>query len=326
MKSLSLALRLGGALLLLSSFCPTQALAQNPYILAPKAALSTFQINPASLIGGKSAVGTLTLDNPAPAGGATVTITSNNLAVQPTRSVRIAAGTKTLPVPINTALVKSDVAAILSATYNGVTKTAALAVHPTPAVLINLSADAQEAVGGTGSHTGTVLLNGKAAAGGAVITLHSDNSAVTMPSSVTVPAGQTSANFSFTPNIVAHGVSVTLTAALNGVLRPAHFIVRPVDPTPLTVALFAADVYAGETGYLSITLSRLSTDPVVVTLTVDDPAALSLSTQETIPPGYDNLQIPYHAAMVTKTVAVNISASIPGSSNATGIVIYAPNL
>src|SRR5262249_50281853 len=56
------------------------------------AVLSTLSLNPASLAGGKSSIGTVTLTGPAPAGGAVVALSSDNAIVPGLEGVYSAAG------------------------------------------------------------------------------------------------------------------------------------------------------------------------------------------------------------------------------------------
>ncbi len=323
MKHAHITLQTCAVLLLLGSAGAVLADSPRP-AAAVRPTLTNFQMLPASVIGGKPIVGTLTLNNPAPNGGAIITLLSNNKAVQPVRSVSIPAGMKTVNFPINTFPVLSDANATLSAAYQGVTRTASLAVHPVAASLLGVYTDAQEGTGGGGAFHGTVLLSAKAPAGGAVIALESSSAALTVPATVTVPAGNTSVIFTVTPNTVEKDTQVNLTATYNNVSRSSRFIVRAQNIQPLALSLFAEDVMGGDTGYLNIVLSGVATQPVVVTITSDNSFLLSVSRMEIIPVGYDGLQIPFHTASVTKNVAVNVSARITGSSSSTSITVFAP--
>ena len=311
------------ALLLLSGVRAAPAQAQRP-LLMPKAVLTNFQLTPTSVVGGKSSVGTLTLNNPAPAGGAVITLISNNKAAQPARSIAIQAGMRSVNFSINTYSVQSDASATLSASYQGVTRTASLAIHPAPVGLLGVYTDAQEGVGGAGIYRGTVLLNAKAPVGGVVVTLASSNAALSVPASVTVLAGNNSAYFEVTPNTVERDIVSTLSAAYNGINKSSRFIVRANVVQPFSLHMYAEDVQAGDIGYVNIVLSGTAAQNVIVTITSDDPSVLSVSHMEVIPAGYDSILIPFHTASVAKSVAVNINARIDGSSSSTSVTLFAP--
>ena len=85
----------------------------------------------------------------------------------------------------------------VTATYGSATQAATLAVAPVPVVatLASVSLNPASVVGGASS-TGTVTLSSAAPAGGAVVALASSNmsAAPTVPGSVTVAAGATTAD------------------------------------------------------------------------------------------------------------------------------------
>ena len=91
--------------------------------------VSSLSLNPSTLIGGNTSQATVTLNGQAPAGGATVTLTSSNpsAAVVPT-SITIASGSTSGTFTINTSLVTVSTQATITATYNGST-TATLVVN-----------------------------------------------------------------------------------------------------------------------------------------------------------------------------------------------------
>lgn len=71
-------------------------------------------------------------------------------------------------------------------------------------------------VTGGGTVQGTVLLSEPAPAGGAVVALSSNSSAVAVPATVTVPASDTSANCTISTSAVAANQTATITATSSG--------------------------------------------------------------------------------------------------------------
>ena len=87
---------------------------------------------------------------------------------------------------------------------------------------------------------GTVTLNQPAPAGGAVIALSaSDPRAAKVPSTVTVPAGQSSATFQVQGSGVSAATVVTLTATYNGGSATTTVTVAPGDKVTITSAKFS---------------------------------------------------------------------------------------
>lgn len=119
----------------------------------------------------------------------------------------------------------------------------AVRVHagaPGPASLSAVSVSPSTVTGGSPS-TGTVALTAAAPAGGALVSLASSNtSAATVPATVTVAAGATSANFTVTTQTVAASTPVTISATYSGVTKNTTLTVNP-QATGDTVAIQRAE-------------------------------------------------------------------------------------
>jgi hypothetical protein len=110
-----------------------------------------------------------------------------------------------------------------------VTVTAA-APDPTPVTLSAVALSATSVVGGN-SVQGTVRLSAAATAA-TVVTLASSNAAATVPASVTVGAGASSANFTVNTATVSAITSATISGTLNGITRSATLTINPVAAPP----------------------------------------------------------------------------------------------
>ena len=99
---------------------PTPAPAPSP---APSSSrLLSLVIVPLSQTGGEPVTGSVTLDGPAPDGGAVITLASNNQDARPPASVNVSAGNRTATVTIPTASVSKDTEVSITASYGGVSK------------------------------------------------------------------------------------------------------------------------------------------------------------------------------------------------------------
>src|SRR5262249_19442290 len=94
--------------------------------------LSAVSLSPASVVGGTSSTGTVTLSAAAPAGGALVSLSSNSGAasVPAAASVTVPAGATAASFTITTTSVTAATAATISAVFGGVTRTSTLTVNP----------------------------------------------------------------------------------------------------------------------------------------------------------------------------------------------------
>ena len=90
-------------------------------------------LSPSSVNGGNSAQATVTLSDPAPAGGATVTLASSNTsAASVPSSVSVPAGASSATFVVTTRPVAATASVTISASYAGTARDAALTVSPAP--------------------------------------------------------------------------------------------------------------------------------------------------------------------------------------------------
>src|SRR5215211_753601 len=117
---------------------------------------------------------------------------------------------------------------------------------PGSAALSALTLSPTKVVGGN-SVQGVVTLTSGAPSGGAIVTLSSSNTAAaTVPASVTVAAGATSATFTIPTQTVAASTSVTISAAYGGVSKTATLTVAAQSsPTTDTLSVQLAEYSSG---------------------------------------------------------------------------------
>jgi O-glycosyl hydrolase len=101
-----------------------------PLTVNPAPIVSSLAVNPTSVVGGNSALGTVTLSTAAPASGAVVNLTTSNpVAAAVPANVSIAGGATTASFTVSTSPVASTTAVTSSASYGGATATATLSVQ-----------------------------------------------------------------------------------------------------------------------------------------------------------------------------------------------------
>jgi hypothetical protein len=101
----------------------------------------------------------------------------------------------------------------------------AIQLNVTPPALQSIAVAPTSVLGGAPA-TGTVRLTGPAPAGGVVVKLSSNNGVATVPATVLVPEGATSANFPVTTRRTSVKKKVTLTGRLRGVNKSVQLTVR----------------------------------------------------------------------------------------------------
>jgi RHS repeat-associated protein len=169
-------------------------------------------IAPTSVTGGQTATGTVTLTS-APSSDTTVALSSDNsaLATVPP-SVLVASGTTSATFAVTTSAPQVSAVVTLRASLPGTQQSGSLTVRSTNLELDTVTIFPTNAVGGRMHPTGMVTLTGPAPAGGAVVTLtSSDTTAAIVPTSITVPAGQSAAEFVVTTGSVGTPTNVSVT-------------------------------------------------------------------------------------------------------------------
>jgi hypothetical protein len=186
-------------------------------------------LSAASVTGGTSVSGTITLANAAPVTGAVVTVASSGTAfASVTSPITIPSGQTTGTFTITTFAVTSQHVVTITVTDGTVgSATATLAVNPpTTGTLQSLSISPAQ-VAAKGVATGTVALSGPAQFGGQVVALKSSNSLVaSVNSSVTIAQGSTSATFTITASSPATTQIVTITATAGSISQTATLTVQ----------------------------------------------------------------------------------------------------
>ncbi|HMF77538.1 MAG TPA: hypothetical protein VK604_17910 [Bryobacteraceae bacterium] len=232
---------------------------------------ASVSLNPASVAGGSSSTGTVTLTGAAPAGGASISLSSDNSAATVPSSVTVPAGGTSATFTVATTAVGAPATATIIASYNSADRTAALTITA-PTALSTVSLNPTSVVRGTSS-TGTVTLGSAAPTGGISVALSSNNAAATVPASVTVAAGSTTANFTVTTTAGATAATATITATYSGVSKTAA-LTMTVATALSTVSLNPASVVRGTSSTGTVTLSSAApTGGIAVALSSNNTAA-----------------------------------------------------
>ena len=279
-------------------------------------ALTGVSVSPSSVTGGTSAQGTATIGGPAPAGGAVVLLGSNSAAATVPASVTIASGSTSAIFAIATSAVAASAQATISASYGGATRTATLTVLPAP--LTGVSVSPASVIGGTGAQ-GTATLGGPAPAGGASVLLGSNSAAATVPASVTIAAGATSATFAVASHTVAASTPATLTASYGGTSKTATLTVLPAPLTGVSVA--PASVTGGTSAVGTATLGGPAPTGGAVVLLSSNVAAATVPASVTITAGATSATFAVATSTVTASTQATISASYGGTNKTATLTV-----
>jgi hypothetical protein len=271
-------------------------------------------LDPATVTGGASSQGTVTLSGRAPAGGIEVTLSSANTDVATVpQTVTVAADQTSATFEVKTIPVPQTTEVAITATRAGVSRPQRLRVEtPLPTAV---ALDPATVTGGASSQ-GTVTLSGRAPAGGIEINLSSDTPAVaTVPRAVRVLADQTSATFEVKTGTVTQITEVVITARRAGVSQqqPPQQPLR-VTPAPVTLDL------------LRLSSTRVSVgDSVTGTVTLSGPAptggiTVTLSSSNT---NVARVPVPPTVTVRAGQSSENFQVTTVGASGPLGVTITA---
>lgn len=207
--------------------------------------ISSVTLSPGTVVGGSN-IGvrvTVNLSAGAPTEGATIMLASSNPSiVNVPRTVRTNfSGQTSAFADVAAATVSAPTQVTITATYGSSSQSAILTVTPpsTPApTLSSLTLNPSSITGGS-SIQGTATLSAPATTATS-INLSSSSALASVPASVTVAAGTSSASFTVATTSVASPASVTISATLNAASRTATLTLNPASAPADTVSITLA--------------------------------------------------------------------------------------
>lgn len=167
-----------------------------------------------------------------------VSLKSNNPALSLPASVTVAAGVSTAGFNALSASVNQQVSVTISASADGITKTDIITLYPAPVALSNISCGTQSMTGPATMSCSVSLT--AAPSTSTIVSLSSNSSDLTVPSTVTVVARATTAAFNIMASAVTEPETVTLTASFGG-LKQTNLI-QLLAPAALSAPAYKVDL------------------------------------------------------------------------------------
>lgn len=271
--------------------------------------LTEITVTPVSVIGGNNAQGVVRISTPAPAGGASIQLNSNNVPVASVPSiVLIPQGQTSGTFTVVTNPTPNDALVTLKATYG--TSTVQTQITVKAPTLTGLVISQPSVVGGN-SVQATITLDGKAPSGGAPISMESsDTNVATVPAFVTVPANATSAVFVIVTKVVPLDSGVTIKGTYHAISRSDDLIVTSQKIQSVTFTPNPA--VGGSTVQGRVTLAGPAAGSITVSLQSSSPLAL-VPQSVTIATGQTFANFNITTKTVTVPSAVTILATFGAS-------------
>lgn len=152
-----------------------------------------------------------------------------------------------------------------------------------------------------------------------VIDLSSSSAAAQVPTSVTLLAGQSTANFSITTLAVPSNVNVTISASKDDTTRSADLIVTPTSLVSLTLS--TSTVVGGKSVTGTVKLSKLApTGGWPISLASANPEA-NLPATVSVPAGYSSVKFSILTTAPVSATTGAISASFGGMTKVANLTV-----
>jgi hypothetical protein len=186
--------------------------------------------------------------------------------------------------------------------------------------LQSMSVTPSEVIGGTGTATLTVTLDGPAPLSGVSVALGSDQSAAVVPSNVAIPAYASTASITITTSAVSATTIANIVSSYSDSNLGTTLQIDP--PGVQSVSLSPASVIAGGTSIGTVTLSGAAGSAgVVVQLSTGNASVATVPSTVTVPSGATTANFTVTSLGVSSVTTVAITAA----SNTTASAILTVN-
>jgi hypothetical protein len=301
---------------------------------------------PTPKFSGGEARGTVEITGPAPAGGATVTLTTNNPNLLPElpASRVIPAGSTSVDVLVaptgfpnsirgmRVGFVTTPTPVTVTASFNGTSVTTTITILPPQLNDTPFQLFPQNATGGA-DMLGIVDLevgcfagfcDGLAPPGGIQVNLASSSPAATVPATMTIPGGAGGDQFPIHTNPVTTVTRLTISASFGGVTAQLPITLSP-PPTPSSLTLDPVQTASGSRGIVRIPFSSIRGHDQLLRVSSSNPAVASVPDFVTVPASTEVGSFDITTSAVTARTVVTISVTGAGVTQSADLVV-APSL
>ncbi len=218
--------------------------------------------------------------------------------------MKIASGQTSVQFTVSTIAVSSDSVATIKATFGAIYQTATVTLLPSPVSTITFNPNS--IVGGQNGSC-TITLTGKAGPYGNVIKLAASTAELTVPPTVTVPAGTSSYTFNVPTVPVSSNSQTTVTSTFALDSHSTTLTLRPA--TLITLTLPTSPVVGGQTATGSVQLSSVAGQYGNVVKIKSSNGDATVPATVTVLGGQDSAQFTIHTVAVSSNRTVTISVT-----------------
>ena len=289
------------------------------YVLVPFP--KTLTVSPTTIIGGDAGIGTVALASNAGVGGQVVNLTSSNVNVVVPATVTVPAGATSATFPVQTSIISSDIAVAISADADGSGITTTVLIKRVAPKSITF---APSSVVGGNSSVATLTVTKPAPAGGIVIDLRSVSSNVSVPATVTIAAGATTATFPVTTVPVKKSESAMIQAYAAGVKVSA--VITVTATSVVSVSMNPTTVVGGLNSTATVTLNGVAPVGGTTIQLYSTNVAASVPTSVVVPAGSKTVTFPVTTVAVAANTTASIAAKYLGTTKSAALTIAAPTV
>lgn len=258
------------------------------------------------------------LTNAVAAGGATINMTSSNPSVAPVpATISMPGNIAWMQFMIQVGQVTQPTPVTLTATLNSFSASQQFTVQPPSLKSLELS---PPNISGSAPASALVMLNGQAPSGGAVVSLASDNPAVTPPTTITAPAGDFSASTTVPTGAVTAPTTATVTATWKGVTSQSSITVRPQQP-PASLTLSPSSTVNQDGSFATVTVASPTTYDETLLVSSSDPATARVNNSVMIATGMTTGGFNIFTSMVSVSTPVTISVTGGGVTRSATLTV-----
>lgn len=274
-------------------------------ITVQRPTIKTITATPALVAGGKPVTITLTFTGAIPVSGAQLSLASNATAVSVPKIVQLKANTTSVTIPCTTSVVSTRTPVVLIGELNG--KSAELTVAVRAVEVLKLVSSPTVLQGGASAKLTITLTEAVPKGQTITVALSSNQPSLTVPATVTIPGGKSSAVVDILSSTVGQLVTANVTATVNGGSTAQSIQIKPVEVSKVT--LTPAAVKGGGSVQATITLASTAIVDTVVTLSSALPGTASVPASVTVPKGSTSVTARVTTTAVTANKSVKISAT-----------------
>ena len=283
------------------------------------AQLTSVACAPSTLASSASSSCTVTLNKVA-SSAATVALASNNALLTVPASVVVALGQSSTTFTAASGTVSSNQSVTVTATLSGQSQQATISL--TAVTQLSSLACAPGTVSSPGTTICSVTLTA-ATSNAVTVALQSNNTSVTVPSSVNIGAGLSGTTFSATVAAVVSNQTAVLTATLNSVSRTFTLTATGSAPAQLSsVACSPSTLGSNASSTCTVTLNTAATSTAIVAL-VSDNGLLSIPTSVAVVTGQSSATFAATSGAVSSNQNATITATMTGMSQQATISLTA---